>query len=102
MYPPPHFLWIQHQDGTFGVYMHFQQDGVLVSKGDRVYRGAPIALVGTTGCSTDPHLHFMVMEPTGSTSIPVRFESFTLPSYQLNGCYLPASQSAGLSTNFEP
>ncbi len=37
---------IKHEDGTYGFYFHLAKDGVLVKKGDRVFRDTHIAEVG--------------------------------------------------------
>ena len=37
---------IKHEDGTYGFYFHLAKDGVLVKKGDRVFRNTHIAEVG--------------------------------------------------------
>lgn len=37
---------IKHDDGTYGFYFHLAKDGVLVKKGDRVFRDTHIAEVG--------------------------------------------------------
>lgn len=54
------YLVIDHGDGTFGVYWHMKQNGILVKVGDTVNRGDDIALSGNTGNSSTPHLHFDV------------------------------------------
>ena len=90
---------ILHQDGTEGVYVHFRQNGVLVSEGQRVYRGDLIGKVGTTGCSTGPHLHFHVVEETGSgVTVPVKFETYDDDDV-LRNCHVPPHNSNGTSTN---
>jgi murein DD-endopeptidase MepM/ murein hydrolase activator NlpD len=47
---------IDHGNGITSLYGH--SDGLYVEEGQSVDRGAPIAIVGSTGLSTGPHLHF--------------------------------------------
>ena len=49
---------IDHGDSIVSVYSHASK--LLVSKGDIVEKGQVIALIGSTGLSTGPHLHFEI------------------------------------------
>lgn len=50
---------INHGNGLTTRYAH--ASAVLVKVGDRIEKGQPVALVGTSGRSTGPHLHFEVL-----------------------------------------
>jgi len=49
---------IYHTDSTKTLYGHCSK--VYVKSGQKVYKGQPIALVGASGFSTGPHLHYGV------------------------------------------
>ncbi len=51
---------IEHGDGFITRYAHNQKNMVLV--GDVVQKGQTIALLGSTGRSTGPHVHFEVVK----------------------------------------
>ena len=45
-------------DGRYAAYAHIKPGTIRVAPGDRVKRGQVLGLVGNTGNSTAPHLHF--------------------------------------------
>lgn len=61
---------LDHGNGLVTRYAHTSR--VLVKVGDLVKRGQAIALVGSTGRSTGPHLHFEVLLD-GAQQNPARF-----------------------------
>ena len=76
---------VQHLGGDlYALYAHMQPGSVRVSVGQRVERGQVLGLVGNTGGSSAPHLHFHIMDGPGGPSaldangLPYVFDRFTL------------------------
>ena len=63
---------IDHGHGYVTRYGHNEKN--LVKVGDTVKKGQEIALMGSTGHSTGPHVHFEVLH-NGKTVNPARFIS---------------------------
>lgn len=59
---------VDHGGGVSTLYAHAQR--LLVKKGQEVLKGDTVALVGSTGISTGPHLHFEV-RVNGQTQNPL-------------------------------
>ena len=77
-------------NGNFAYYAHLRPGSIRVEEGDRVQVGQVLGLLGSSGNSNAPHLHFQLMDgpiPAGSNGVPYRFSDFT---------------SEGTLTNFVP
>ncbi len=62
--------------GEFALFCHLIPRSMRVHVGDRVKSGQVVALVGNSGHSTEPHLHFQLMDGprlTVAHSLPARF-----------------------------
>ena len=67
------YVAIDHGDGLVTYYMHCSK--LLVSPGDQVLQGTVIALVGSTGISTGPHVHYSVAV-NGNYVDPLKYVSY--------------------------
>jgi hypothetical protein len=78
-------VFLQHDDGTYTMYVHLGYQAIKVKVGQRVKEGEEIALSGNTGYSATPHLHFMAYKFVGGTrvSFPVRYKSGTETPYEI-------------------
>ncbi|MCJ8144485.1 M23 family metallopeptidase [Ancylobacter sp. A5.8] len=66
--------------GAYAFYAHLQRGSLKVGLGDRVKTGDVIGLLGNTGNSTAPHLHFHVMDgtsPLNANGLPYVFTRFS-------------------------
>ena len=57
------YVAIAHEDLSRTVYAHLQHGSVAVAVGDTVSAGDTLGVVGSSGCSTAPHLHFEIVSP---------------------------------------
>ncbi len=89
--PDPKSITIENVDGNhivldlghgkYGFYAHLQKNSLLVKKGDHVKRGQPLALLGNTGNTSAPHLHFHLMNGSsalGSSGLPYVIDRFSV------------------------
>ncbi|GIO40070.1 hypothetical protein J41TS12_49310 [Paenibacillus antibioticophila] len=68
------YITVSHPSGVKTNYMHLKE--ISVSKGDAVKQGDTIGLLGSTGRSTGPHLHFEVIKQ-GTPVDPINY--LTIP-----------------------
>ncbi|GGA70878.1 hypothetical protein GCM10011521_06250 [Arenimonas soli] len=75
-------LVIRHAEGVYSVYAHLSPGSLKVAVGDRVQSGQAIGLLGGSGNSTEPHLHFHLCDgpdPLQCAGLPVAFSNIELP-----------------------
>ena len=73
---------IDQGDGVFAVYAHLQPGSAKLAKGARVNAGDTLGKLGSSGNSTEPHLHFQLCDKPGGLScagIPPSFSNIDLP-----------------------
>lgn len=58
----PNYILIDHGNGIATEYLHLKKDSIQVNIGQTVTAGQTIAEVGSSGLSSDAHLHFAVYE----------------------------------------
>ena len=68
---------IDHGNGEYSFYAHLKPGSVRVHVGDHIARGQQLGQLGSSGNSTEPHLHFQVCDgpdPLLCAGIPIQFE----------------------------
>jgi hypothetical protein len=72
---------IDHGNGFYSFYAHLQPGSVTVEVGDEVQTGDQLGLLGNTGNTSAPHLHFHIMSgpsAIGSDGVPYVLDAFEL------------------------
>ncbi|KUM79719.1 M23 family metallopeptidase [Streptomyces curacoi] len=69
-------------DGTYALYAHLRRGSLTVREGDRVTAGQPLARCGNSGNTTEPHLHFQLMDgpdPDTARGVPFTWRGIGVP-----------------------
>lgn len=72
---------IKHATGEYGNYMHLKQNSVKVKIGDKVKKGQLLGLLGNSGSSYYPHLHFQLTDGKDwdkAEGLPIHFHDYKL------------------------
>ncbi len=83
------YVLIRHSDDEFSCLAHLAPGSVAVSVGERVACGQYIGRCGSSGNSSEPHLHFHVQAGQSfyeSPGVPIRFAGVTaelVPNYEI-------------------
>ncbi|MFD5162612.1 M23 family metallopeptidase [Streptomyces hawaiiensis] len=69
-------------DGTHAAYAHLRRGSLTVREGDRVRAGQVLARCGNSGNSSEPHLHFQLMDgsdPDAARGVPFTWQGIGVP-----------------------
>lgn len=72
---------VDHGDGVWSAYAHLRRGSVGVREGAPVRAGQVLAEVGNSGNTSEPHLHFQLMDApaaTGAAGLPWRWRGVEL------------------------
>jgi hypothetical protein len=67
----------------YALYAHLQPGSIKVHRGEKVHLGQVLGLVGDTGNSVVPHLHFQVMD--GPSSFSSNGLPYEISNYEMTG-----------------
>ena len=82
------YVVIRHPWGEYSLYAHLKPGVARVTVGQTVAAGEVIGQVGSSGSSTEPHLHFQVCDgpgPLDCAGVPVGFKGVEVPQSLLPG-----------------
>jgi hypothetical protein len=82
----------------YALYAHLERGSIRVRIGDKVRKGQVIALVGNSGNTLAPHLHFHVMDsssPLGSNGLPYAIDRFRVTGRSPGTEAFDAAEAAG-------
>ena len=80
--PAGNYVVLQHANQEYSLLAHFKQHSIMVKEGDSVKQGDLIGYCGNSGNSSEPHIHFQVMDSPdymNCRSIRIRFNNGMKP-----------------------
>jgi murein DD-endopeptidase MepM/ murein hydrolase activator NlpD len=95
-------------NGRYAFYAHMQPGSVRVKVGDKVVRGQVLGLLGNSGNSSEPHLHFHICDQNselGCEGLPYALPGFELlgksDGWETSGAHTPVHQEMEIPTEDE-
>ncbi len=92
-------------DGRFALYAHLQPGSLRVHEGDRVKRGQVLGLVGNSGNSVAPHLHFHVMDSPSaldSNGLPYEIDAYEVVGHSPSTAAFDEAEEKGTPLALAP
>jgi murein DD-endopeptidase len=80
-YVAGNYVVLEIRKAVYAVYAHLKPGSLRVKPGDKVQKGQVLGLIGNSGQSDAPHLHFHLINanpPFGGQGLPFVFERFDL------------------------
>lgn len=90
---------LDHGDGVYSAYAHLRRGSALVRPGQRVTAGEPLGEVGNSGNTTEPHLHFQLMDDahlTAAAGIPFRWRDIEMRPGDTDASYASRPVSSAI------
>lgn len=60
--PAGNYVILEHENREYSLLAHFKQHSIVVKEGEAVKQGQTIGFCGNSGNSSEPHIHFQVMD----------------------------------------
>ncbi len=98
----PNVVEILHADGSSARYLHLKRNSATVTVGQQVAAGARLGVVGSSGCSTQPHLHFELRDAGNGVIDPFKDGLWEAnPSYSPPLAFMDAVLKNGAITHVD-
>ena len=94
------YVTVRHANGWHVAYGHMKQYSVVVSIGQEIRAGQKLGVVGSSGCSTAPHLHLEIRDSKGFVVDPfLRRLWIDPPEYDTKLGFMDAVLTQGFISN---